>query len=114
MNRQQIIDTLKGLTVAGGPVALLVSIFVGGGPRADQIVGAIGGVVSIIGVVWTIFDATRANTALKAASLEGVQVHVNPATADPTVTAVAYAEPATKTDPVADVVLMDDPPRSDR
>lgn len=114
MNNQQLIDLLKGLTIAGGPVALLIGVFVGGDTqRANEVSAAIGSLVTIAGVIWTVWDARKAATVTKAASLEGVQVHVNTATADPTVVEVAQAAAKSATDPVADVVPMIGGPRQD-
>lgn len=105
MNRQQTMDLLKGLTMAGGPLAFVIAAFF---PNVDveRVLQGVGGLVSIAGVVWTIYDARRASTITKAASIEGVQVHVNTATAPADVTAVALKQATSNADPVSDVVPM--------
>jgi hypothetical protein len=115
MNVQQIIDLLKGLTISGGPLAVAIAVFVGGdNERANVIAGAVGSIITIIGVAWTIIDATKRAQVMKAASQEGVQVHVNTATADPGVVAAAVTPAKTDTDPVASVVPMEGGERTDK
>lgn len=113
MNMQQVLDLLKGLTIAGGPIAILIGLFVGGdAQRANEVSAAIGAIVSVAGIAWTIIDARRSATVTKAAAIEGVQVHVNTATAPPDVTALAIT-PAAAGTPQADVVPMIGGPRND-
>lgn len=82
MNRQQIIDVLKGLTVAGGPIALLLVQFGGmDSAGAEKIVGAIGSIITVAGLVWLAIGRTDRNMVVDAGSVPGVQVHVN---TDPT------------------------------
>jgi hypothetical protein len=113
MNHQQVIDLLKGLCISGGPLAVLLAVVVGGSQRADEIAAAIGGVISVGGVIWTWYDARRAATVTKAAAIEGVQVHVNTAVAPADVTAVAVKQATSDSDPVSDVVPMHGGPRTD-
>lgn len=106
MNRQQIIDVLKGLLVAGGPVvAILVNLLgLEQGP-AEKIVQGLAGLVSIAGIVWLAIGRSDSNMVLDAKEVKGVQVHVNTETAPRAV--VKLAED-TK---VSDVFPMEGGPR---
>jgi hypothetical protein len=108
MNRQQILDVLKGLLVAGGPiVALLVHLFGMESGEAEKIVQAFGAVVSVGGIVWLALGRTDGNLVKDAASVKGVQVHVDSRVAPDS------AVEAARNPEVKDVVPMVGGPRHD-
>lgn len=112
MNKQQIIDVVKGLLVAGGPmVAVLVNLLgIEQGP-AEKIVQGLAGLASLAGIVWLAIGRTDRNMVVDAASVKGVQVHADPASAPSPVVAAAL----NKDDPtLADVVPMQGGPRDDK
>ncbi len=81
MNRQQIIDVVKGLLVAGGPVVAILVNLLGMEPGpAEKIVQGLAALVSVAGIVWLAVGRTDRNMVVDAATVPGVQVHVN---ADP-------------------------------
>lgn len=80
MNRQQFLDIAKTLTVAGGPLAVLITVITGSTDQTEKIIAALGGVVSIVGIVWAWLDARQSRIVEKAGEIPGVQVHAN---ADP-------------------------------
>jgi hypothetical protein len=82
LNKQQIIDVLKGLLVAGGPiVAILINIMGMERGPAEKIVEGIAALVSVAGIVWLAIGRTDRNMVADASTVKGVQVHVDPATA---------------------------------
>jgi hypothetical protein len=106
MNRQQLVDVIKGLLVAGGPFAvILVNLLGMEQGAAERIVQGLAALASIGGIVWLAIGRTDANMVVDAASVKGVQVHANPDTAPAAV--VKLAED-TK---VADVFPMEGGPR---
>ena len=108
MNRQQILDVLKGLLVAGGPLTVLLTHLLGMQPgEAEKIVQAFGAVVTVAGIVWLALGRTDGNMVKDAASVKGVQVHVDPRTA-PDAAIEAARNPEVK-----DVVPMVGGPRTD-
>jgi len=103
MNRQQIVDVVKGLLVAGGPVvAILINLFGMEQGPAEKIVQGLFALASVLGMIWLAVGRTDANMVKDAASVKGTQVHV-----DPTV-APAPVVKAIETTP--DVVEMNGPP----
>jgi hypothetical protein len=101
MNRQQLVEIVKGLLVAGGPVVILMVNLLGmeQGP-AEKIVSALAALVSVGGIVWMAMGKSDTAMTKDAASLPGVQVHAQPGVAPPAVVEVAR-------DPkVSDVVVM--------
>lgn len=108
MNRQQILDVVKGLLVAGGPVvAILVNLLgLEQGP-AEKIVQGLGALVSVAGMVWLALGRTDGNLVKDAATVKGVQVHV-----DSRVAPDAAVE-AARNPEVKDVVQMIGGPRHD-
>lgn len=108
MNKQQIIDVLKGVLVAGGPVTILLTMAFGmESAAAERIVTAIGSLVSIGGLIWLGMGRSDANMVKDAASVPGTQVHVDRLSAPQTVVNAAM-NPQVK-----DVVPMIGPPRDD-
>lgn len=106
MNRQQLVDVIKGLLVAGGPVvAVLVNLLGMDQGPAEKIVQGAAALASIVGMIWLAVGRTDANMAQDAASVKGVQVHVNPETAPSSV--VKLADDAK----VTDVFPMEGGPR---
>lgn len=82
MNRQQLVDVIKGLLVAGGPVvAMLVNLLGMETGTAEKIVQGLAALASIGGMIWLAVGRTDANMVVDAASVKGVQVHANPETA---------------------------------
>lgn len=107
MNKQQIIDLVKGLLVGGGPaVIILTRVFGMQSAAATDIVSAIGSIVSVAGLVWIVIGRSDANNALVASEIPGVQVHAKAGVAPESV--VALAEDTTGKAP--DVVPMTGPP----
>lgn len=103
MNRQQIVDIVKGLLVAGGPVVTILVNLLGmeAGP-AEKIVQGLGGLVSIAGIVWLAVGRTDANMVKDAATVPGVQAHVDTSVAPAPVVAVAQDPKAADVLPVID------------
>lgn len=96
MNRQQIIDIVKGLLVAGGPVAVILVNLLGMEPGpAEKVVQGLAALASIGGMVWLAVGRTDANMAKNAATVPGVQVHVDEDVA-PTRVVDAAKDPAVK------------------
>ena len=91
MNRQQFVDVIKGLLVAGGPVvAVLVNLLGMEQGPAEKIVQGLFALASVGGMIWLAIGRTDANMAKDAASVKGVQVHVSPTEAPaPVVEAIA-------------------------
>lgn len=86
MNRQQVVEIVKGLLVAGGPVViLLVNVLGMEAGSAQRIVEALAALVSVGGIVWMAMGKSDTNMAKDAASLPGVQVHAQPGVAPPAV-----------------------------
>jgi len=108
MNKQQIIDVVKGLLVAGGPiVAVLVNLLgIEAGP-AEKIAQGLTALVSVAGIVWLAVGRTDRNMVLDAKDIKGVQVHVDTREAPKTVIETAR-DPS-----VSDVVPMIGGPRND-
>ena len=109
MNKQQVIEILKGLTVAGGflPLALVQFGIMEPG-KAEQFAAGIGSLISLAGIIWMAVSKTDSNMVKDASTVPGVQVHVNTRTAPPAVVEVAR-------DPdVTDVKPMVGGPRVDR
>jgi hypothetical protein len=101
MNRQQIVEIVKGLLVAGGPVVILLVNVLGleqGG--AEKIAQALAALVSVGGIVWMAIGKSDTAMVKDAASLPGVQVHAQPHVAPAAVVDVA------KDPTVKDVVVM--------
>lgn len=97
MNKQQLLDVVKGLLIAGGPiVAILVNLLGMETGQAEKIVQGIGALVSVLGVVWLAMSRTDSNMVANAATVKGVQVHVNEDTAPAAV--VELAAPDKKND----------------
>lgn len=108
MNRHQILDVLKGLTVAGGPiVVLLVQLLGMESGEAEKIVQAIGALISVAGLVWLGMSRTDRALVVEAAQVPGTQVHVDTTAAPKAVVAAA------RDLKVADVVPMIGGPRAD-
>jgi hypothetical protein len=108
VNKQQIIAIVQGLLVAGGPVVvILTKAFHIDGGAANDIVQALGAVVSVGGIVWLALSRTDANMAVDAATVKGVQVHVDAAVA-PDAVVQAERDPEVK-----DVLPMVGGPRVD-
>jgi hypothetical protein len=108
MNRQQIVDVVKGLLVAGGPVvAVLVNLLGMEQGPAEKIVQGLAALASIGGMIWLAVGRTDANMVKDAASIPGTQVHVDPLVA-PVPVVNAAMSPAVK-----DVVPMIGGPRVD-
>ena len=101
MNRQQIVDIVKGLLVAGGPIVVILVNLLGmeTGP-AEKIVQGLGALVSVAGMIWLAVGRTDANMATDAASIKGVQVHAEQGVAPQSVMDVANNKE------VPDVVVM--------
>ena len=108
MNQLQIVEVLKGLLVAGGPVVvLLVNIFGMETGGAEKIVQALAALVSVAGIVWMALGKSNTSLARDAASVPGLQVHVDPLAAPQSVINVSN-------DPKArDVLPMIGGPRTD-
>lgn len=108
MNRQQIIDVIKGLLVAGGPIAiLLTNVFGMDVGSAQRVVESLAAISSVGGIVWLALGRTDANMAKDAASVPGVQVHVDTRNAPEPVVEAALDRT------VKDVVPMVGGPRLD-
>lgn len=106
MNKQQIIDVLKGLLIAGGPfVVVMTNLFGLETVQAERIVTGLGAFVSIGGVVWLAFSRSDPNLVKSAAEVKGVQVHVNEETAPASVVKLAEDKKVT------DVYPMEGGPR---
>lgn len=108
MNRQQLVEIVKGLLVAGGPVAiLLVNLFGMEQGGAEKIVQGLAALVSVAGIVWMAFGKSDTAMVKDAASVSGTQVHVDTRTAPSSVVDVARDRD------VKDVVPMIGGPRTD-
>lgn len=109
MNRQQIVEIVKGLLVAGGPVVILLVNLLGMEQSgAEKIVQGLAALVSVGGIVWMAMGKSDTAMVKDAASLPGVQVHAQPFVAPPAV--VDVAEDRT----VPDVVVMTGGPVSNK
>lgn len=106
MNKQQLIDIVKGLLIAGGPVTIiLVNLFgLETGP-AEKIVQGLGALVSVASLIWLALGRTDSNMVVNASEVKGVQVHVNEDTASSSVIKLAEDKK------VADVYPMEGGPR---
>lgn len=101
MNKQQLIDVLKGLLVAGGPVVAILVNLLGMQPGpAEKIVQGIAALVSIGGMIWLAIGRTDRNMVVDASHVPGVQVHADPKIAPAPVVA------ATNDPTLPDVVPM--------
>jgi hypothetical protein len=108
MNRQQLVEIVKGLLVAGGPVVILLVHLLGMEQSgAEKIAQALAGLVSVGGIVWMAMGKSDTAMAKDAASLPGVQVHVDTRSAAANVVDVALDRG------VKDVIPMIGGPRSD-
>lgn len=108
MNRQQLVDIVKGLLVAGGPITVILVNLLGMDPGpAEKIVQGLAALASVGGIVWLALGRTDANMVKDAASVPGTQVHVDPLVA-PTPVVNAAMSPEVK-----DVVPMVGGPRTD-
>jgi hypothetical protein len=108
MNRQQIVDLVKGLLVLGGPVTIILVNLLGlEQGTAEKIVQGLASLASVGGMIWLAVSRTDANMVLDAKEIKGVQVHADPKTAPESV--IKLAE-----DPkVTDVFPMEGGPRDD-
>lgn len=107
MNKQQLIDLVKGLLIAGGPVVIILTrVFHMDQGAATDIVNALGSLVSVAGLVWMVISRSDANNALVASEIPGVQVHAKAGVAPESVTALAEDN----TGKAPDVVPMTGPP----
>jgi hypothetical protein len=90
VNKQQLIDVVKGLLIAGGPVTVMLTNLFGfeQGP-AERIVQGLAGLVSIFGIIWLAVSRTDAAMIKDAASVKGAQVHINEETAPASVVKLA-------------------------
>lgn len=103
MNRQQLVDVVKGLLVAGGPgVVILTKLFHMEAGAANDIIQGLAALVSVAGIVWLAVGRSDPNMVKDAASVKGVQVHVD------TLQAPAPVVEAART--TTDVVPMTGPP----
>ncbi len=108
MNKQQLIDIVKGLLVAGGPIAiLLTTVFGVDAGAAQRIVEALAAISSVGGIVWLALGRTDASMVKDAATVKGAQVHVDTRQASEAVVEVA------RDTTVHDVVPMQGAPRND-
>jgi hypothetical protein len=106
MNKQQLIDVLKGVLIAGGPVvSILVNLLGMETGAAEKIVQGMGALVSVGGIVWLAMSRTDSNMVKNAADVKGVQVHVNEDVAPPAVVKLAEDKKVT------DVYPMEGGPR---
>lgn len=106
MNKQQLIDVVKGLLIAGGPVvAVLVNLLGIEQGAAEKIVQGLAALASIGGIVWLAMSRTDSNMVKSASEVKGVQVHVNEETAPPAVIKLAEDKKVT------DVYPMEGGPR---
>lgn len=77
-NRVAVYNVLKGLLVAGGPIAvLLTTVFHINNDTVQLIIQIASSLLSIVGLVWLGISGTDANVARHAADVRGVQVHVD-------------------------------------
>ncbi len=106
MNKAQLVDIVKGLLVAGGPVAvILTKLMHMDAGAANDIIQGLAALASIGGMIWLAMGRSDTNMVTSAAEVKGVQVHVNPETAPPAV--VKLADDAK----VTDVFPMEGGPR---
>ncbi|MDP2377801.1 hypothetical protein [Reyranella sp.] len=107
INKEQLYVVLKGLMVAGGPVAILLSKVLGlDDATVAGVIEAAGALISILGLVWLGTGSSDKNLVLGAKDVRGVQVHVDKETAPAPVVSVA------EDDKIADVVTMNGGPRA--
>lgn len=106
MNKQQLIDIVKGLLVLGGPVVtILVNLLGMEQGAAERIVQGLAALASVAGIVWLAMGRSDSNMTIDAATVKGVQVHVNTETAPPSVVKLA------EDNKVTDVFPMEGGPR---
>lgn len=99
MNKQQIIDIIKGLLVAGGPVVVLLDVFGVETGAAERAVQALGALATVGGMIWLAMGRSGTNLAKDAATVPGVEVHVD--------TSDASAAPAALIDAALDRGVKD-------
>ena len=101
MNKQQLVDIVKGLLVAGGPVAvILVNLLGMEQGTAERIIQGLAALASVGGMIWLALGRSDPNMVKDAADVKGVQVHAQPGVAKQSVIDVA------KDPGVPDVVVM--------
>jgi hypothetical protein len=109
-NKVAIYNVLKGLLVAGGPVAvLLVNTLHLDNDTAQAIIQLISPLLTIVGLIWLGISGTDRNVAINASLIRGVQVHASPLFAPE-----AVVEVAKNRDDITDVVPMVGGPRTDK
>lgn len=102
-NKQQLIDAVRTLIAALGPILVYLGLAEADANRYVQIAGMV--VPIIVSVIWGIIDKSYANRALSAAAIPGVAVAVAP-NAPESVKQIAAAEAPSPTSPVASVVQV--------
>jgi len=107
-NKVAIYNVLKGLLVAGGPIAiLLTSALHLDSNMANVALQLVSAGLSIVGLAWLGISGTDANVVQHAGDVPGVQVHVDTTVAPAPVVDVAKDKSANP-----DVVPMIGAPRS--
>lgn len=109
MNKQQLVDLIKGLLVVQGPVVIILVNLMGmEQDAAEKLAQGIGALVTIGGFVWLAVGRTNANMVLDAAQVKGTQIHVDTKIAPSEVVEIA------RDTHVPDVVPMVGGPRKDK
>ncbi len=91
-NKQAIYNVLKGLLVAGGPLAaILTNQFGMDDGTVKTIIESGAAIVSIVGLLWLGAGGTDKAVVQQAAEVKGVQVHVDTARAPEAVVEVAQS-----------------------
>lgn len=82
MNKLQVLEVVKGLMVAGGPIViLLVNLFGVDVGVAERTVQALGSVLSAAGLVWMVLGKTDYQMVKDAANVQGIaKIKVDPDT----------------------------------